>query len=60
MNESSSKEQPGETLRKGVDVPGNIALSSAQDGDPCVCSANIGRASKDRWMGDDTHSHLAD
>lgn len=50
----------GDPLRKGVGVARNIALSSAQNGNPCVCSANIGRASKDRWTGDDIHSHLAD
>lgn len=56
----SNTEKPGETLRKDVGVPRSIVLSSAQNGDPRVCSANTGRASKDRWTGDDIHSHPAD
>lgn len=45
------KRKPGETLRKAVSVQRNRVLSSAQDGDPCVYSANTGRDSKFRWKG---------
>lgn len=45
------KRKPGATLRKAVGVQRNRVLSSAQDGDPCVYSANTGRDSKFRWRG---------